>query len=124
MIAELFLPVCLAGLAIFILWESWRRRHAAPLPRASMANGFTPGATNREVTWFTLAIAAGAAGLALFLKPPSPPFTGKGGLFLELIHTQMGEFAIPTLVCAGAVGAFWAGVTARRRRTNEGADAS
>lgn len=124
MAADLFLALCLAGLAVFILWESWRRRRSAPLARTAMANGFTPGATNREVIWFTLAFAGMAAGLALFAEPPVPPFTGRGALVLELVHAHMGKLAIPFLVCAGATGALWAGIAARRRRIKVGADAS
>ena len=114
--AELFLLVCLAGLAIFILWEGWQRRRPAPLQRQEMARGFTPGEANREVVWFTVAFACGVAGWAILQIRPAPPFTGRGALMLAFIHTHFGSGAFAVLLWVAAAGALAAGFNARRRR--------
>lgn len=91
-----------------------------------MANGFTPGAGNGEVIWFTLAGAAGVLGWALFAEPTATPLTGRGALLLQFIHAHLGPRAFAVLLWAAAAGALVAGVAARRRRrrTNASKDAS
>jgi hypothetical protein len=90
-----------------------------------MAQGFTPGEGNREVVWITVAFACGVVGAALLQLKPAPPFTGRGALMLEFLHSHFGPFVFTVLLWVAAAGAFAVGFKARRRRLGkESADAS
>ena len=123
---ELALIACLAGLAVFILWESWQRRKPTPLQRRTLERGYVPGESNRELIWFTVALVSAVSGAALLELQPTPPFNGRGAALLEFIHARFGSIAFPVLLWLAAAGALIAGVRARvrRRRTGGSADAS
>jgi hypothetical protein len=116
MTGELFIFLSLGGLALFILWEGWQRHKPKPLQRATMAQGFLPGASNNETVLFAFAVVGALFGFVLLDKPPVPPFTGRGAFLSALLYDWLGPLGFAFLTWAGAVIAFLAALSVRRKR--------
>jgi hypothetical protein len=116
MIGELFIFLSLGGLALFILWEWWQRQKPKPLQRATMAQGFLPGASNNETVLFTCAVIGALFGFVLLEKLPAPPFTGRGAFLSALLYDWLGPLSFAFLTWAGAVIFLLAALSLRRKR--------
>jgi hypothetical protein len=120
MTGEIFIFLSLGALALFILWEGWQRCNPKPLQRATMAQGFLPGARNNETILFAFGAVGGLFGLVLLDEPPAPPFTGRGAYLSALLYDWLGPVGFAFLTWAGAVVAFVAALSARRKRFSGG----
>lgn len=84
--------VLLAGLAVFIVWDSRRLRRSdpAPLSRERMRRGVLPGDDTKWQIQAALAVAALGLAMSEWLSPSTPPFTGKGSLLFTWAHEVLG----------------------------------
>ncbi len=107
----------LAGLAVFIVWDSrrLRRTDVTPLSRERMKRGVLPGDSGK---WqIQLGISAMAIGLALmeWLSPSAPPYTGKASILFTWAHEVLGPRGkIAALLIIG--GAFFVSALFEWRR--------
>jgi hypothetical protein len=76
----------------FIVWE--RRRPVQPLPRASMARGWSARALLKWPSFAGLALCCGVLGTVEWLQPSQPPFTGKLSLFFRAAYEQLGPVGV------------------------------
>jgi hypothetical protein len=118
MTGEVFIFLCLGGLALFILWEGWQGRRAAktPLPRSEMEQGINPGASSQELALFVSAVAGFVFGFTLIVEPSHPPFSGRGAVVDSVLFQVFGIWGKPLVCWVLALIACMAAVKLRRKR--------
>ena len=118
MLGELFVIVALAALALFIVWDSWRRPEGTTktLRRSFSQRGYVPGAASREAGLFVLAAAFAAFGTFLLIAPPQRELNGRGAFLADLLYVWFGSLGMPIFLWLTALALLAMALSARRAR--------
>ena len=107
------LALLMVALLAFIIWD--RRQPAKTPSRSQMDQGVIPGGTQKIVILGTLAATSFALGIAEWLNPTLPPFSGKGALIQAVAHAILGENGTAWLY--SVIGIIFATLIIRVNRT-------
>ncbi|MES2189182.1 MAG: hypothetical protein V4454_03610 [Pseudomonadota bacterium] len=82
----------LIGLWIFVAWDRKRlnSEKVTPLPRALMANGFTPAGAIAWKIWIGFGCIAASMALSEWLNPSRPPFAGRWSWIKRAAYDALG----------------------------------
>ena len=86
------LLLVLFALLAFIVWE--RRRTVVPLSRERMAIGWTPRVLLRWPALASIFVCTVALGVAEWVSPTQPPFTGRLSSLMSLAYEHFGPRGI------------------------------
>ncbi|MEQ1658328.1 MAG: hypothetical protein ABL896_06070 [Hylemonella sp.] len=113
-IGELIVMLLLAGLAIFIVWESFKREKPTPLPRKS-----APGHIAVEQGLLIGAGVFAVMGVLVLLETDYKMATGRQALIWNSLHDTLGKPGIAALfwITAFAVLCVWHKRRKTRRNT-------
>ena len=110
---ELLGALAFAGLAAFILWESFSSRR---LSREELSKGFRPG---RAATHTALLVVAGVMvylGIEEWMQPSHPPFEGRRAAFMAALYAVLGPRGLPLLSWMIAAVCIFVVIASRRRQ--------
>lgn len=110
---ELAGMLLLAGLAVFIVWESLKQEKPTPLPRTS-----TPGQTAIEQGLLIGAGVLAAMGVLALLETGHEPVDGRYAFLWNFLHDAWGPTGIAVLLWLTALAMLYVWRTRRKARRN------
>lgn len=114
-IGELIVMLLLASLAVFIVWESFKREKPTPLPSRS-----APGETAVELGLLIGAGVFAVMGVLVLLETDYKMATGRQAFIWNSLYKTMGKPGIVALFWISALAALCVWHKRRRARRNTG----
>jgi hypothetical protein len=113
--------ILLFVLLLFWVYISWDRdRMEAQAKQAAKeqptGSGVFPRALISVPALLVSAAALAAIAAALAIRPPAPPFTGRGSLFTALIYAALGPYGLAIVVSALALACIAVALACLKKR--------